>query len=803
MSRVLRLLVALSLSISVFAQKKTLTAVQPSAGLSADASNASRLPVKIVVLYKNGIGYFEHTARVHGNQDLAIDFTTGQLNDVLKSLTVVDLGEGRIGAVRYNSIAPLDERLRSLRLPLAEQTNSAEFLLALRGARVEVHGGGGGTVGRLLSVEKERRQNSKGDYVDVTTFAVVTDSGEMRSFDLGPSTSVRIADRDLNEEVSRYLSLVGSSRARDLRRMTISAIGSSDRDVFVSYISEVPVWKSTYRIILSDKANEKPLLQGWAIVDNTVGEDWKDVQLSLVAGAPQSFIQNISQPYYTRRPTVGLPQSYVLSPQTHEVAVNGRNLTDLAQLAPGVTGGVGAGSGGGIGGGSLAPGSAGLQGVVKDPSGAVVPGATVTFRNEDSGQSRTTTTDARGVYRFYNLPPGNSSVFVAASGFQRFNLSNVYLGVGRMNEINATLNVANANETVTVEASTVTVDTSNSMIASRAEGQRIEAESKDAGDFFEYDLKQKITITKNQSALVPILSAHVEAEKVSLWNENEQKEVRRALWLKNTSGLTVDSGTFNVLEADTFAGEGILDTLHADERRLISYAADPALHIAVEEESKEQPVSHIRIVKGVMTLTREQREDRKYTIRNTDKTPRQLVLEHPVREGWKLVDNGPKPEETTPSFQRFRINVSPGGSEKLELLEYHPEDAVFELSDLDNDKILLMVQDKSLSPTAMQALRPVLDQQNKAESLSSQIASRQKEVDSITKDQARVRENMKALKGSSEEKALLQRYTRQFDQQEHRLNALHKEIEGLQQQYDQADAELDNLIQSINLDERL
>jgi len=354
--------------------------------------------VKRVVLYKNGIGYFEHTARVHGNQDLAIDFTTGQLNDVLKSLTVVDLGEGRIGAVRYNSIAPLDERLRSLRLPLAEQTNSAEFLLALRGARVEVHGGGGGTVGRLLSVEKERRQNSKGDYVDVTTFAVVTDSGEMRSFDLGPSTSVRIADRDLNEEVSRYLSLVGSSRARDLRRMTISAIGSSDRDVFVSYISEVPVWKSTYRIILSDKANEKPLLQGWAIVDNTVGEDWKDVQLSLVAGAPQSFIQNISQPYYTRRPTVGLPQSYVLSPQTHEVAVNGRNLTDLAQLAPGVTGGVGAGSGGGIGGGSLAPGSAGLQGVVKDPSGAVVPGATVTFRNEDSGQSRTTTTDARGVY---------------------------------------------------------------------------------------------------------------------------------------------------------------------------------------------------------------------------------------------------------------------------------------------------------------------------------------------------------------------------------------------------------------------
>jgi hypothetical protein len=331
----------------------------------------------------------------------------------------------------------------------------------------------------------------------------------------------------------------------------------------------------------------------------------------------------------------------------------------------------------------------------------------------------------------------------------------------------------------------------------------VEAESKGAGDFFEYDLKQKITITKNQSALVPILSARLEAEKVSLWNENEQKEVRRALWLKNTSGLTVDSGTFNVLEADTFAGEGILDTLHPEERRLISYAADPALHIAVEEESREQPVSHIKIVKGVMTLTCEQREDRKYTIRNTDKSPRQLVLEHPVRIGWNLAENGPKPEETTASFQRFRINVAPGASEKLELLELHPDASVFELTDLDNDKVLLMVQNKSLSPTAMQALRPVLDQQNKTETLSSQIASRQKEVDAIAKDQARVRENMNALKGSAEEKALLQRYTRQLDQQEDRLSALHTEIENLQQQHAQAEEQLETLIQSINLDERL
>src|SRR5256885_8263818 len=146
----------------------------------------------------------------------------------------------------------------------------------------------------------------------------MTDLGDMRNFDLGPAVSVRLAERDLSDEVGRYLNLIGSSRARDLRRMTISATGSGERNIFVSYISEVPVWKSTYRIILPDKPNDKPLLQGWAIVDNTIGEDWKDVQLSLVAGAPQSFIQDISQPLYARRPEIALPESAMLTPQTHE-----------------------------------------------------------------------------------------------------------------------------------------------------------------------------------------------------------------------------------------------------------------------------------------------------------------------------------------------------------------------------------------------------------------------------------------------------------------------------------------------------
>src|SRR5262249_26759790 len=215
----------------------------------------------------------------------------------------------------------------------------------------------------------------------------------MKNFDLGAGTSVRVAERELTDEVGRYLSLIGSSRARDVRRMSFTASGSGERDVFVSYISEVPVWKSTYRILFSDKANEKPLLQGWAIVDNTIGEDWKDVQLSLVAGAPQSFIQDISQPFYTRRPVVALPESVMLTPQSHEATVE-----QYAQLqapppaAPGVS-----------------HATTSLSGIVKDPNGAVVSGARVTVRNEETGASQVTTTNTQGRYQFNDIQAGNSA----------------------------------------------------------------------------------------------------------------------------------------------------------------------------------------------------------------------------------------------------------------------------------------------------------------------------------------------------------------------------------------------------------
>src|ERR1700693_567171 len=208
-----------------------------------ETNDNNKLPVKRVVLYKNGVGYFKHLGQVRDSQDVAIPFTPGQLNDVLKTLTVLDLNGGRIAGVAYGTAAPVDRQLGDLRLPSSEKTTLAEFLGALRGTRLEARNGTTVITGRLLSVEHKTRVS--GDTtLEVDYISLITDSGEIKTAEVSPAFSVRLLERGLTGKVDRLLDLVSTEREADVRRMVVSAEGSGERSLFVSYISEVPVWKA-------------------------------------------------------------------------------------------------------------------------------------------------------------------------------------------------------------------------------------------------------------------------------------------------------------------------------------------------------------------------------------------------------------------------------------------------------------------------------------------------------------------------------------------------------------------------------
>jgi hypothetical protein len=825
MQRVLPVLcLSFLINFSNSAQEKNMAAPQSIAAaneardgsLSGSSESAAKLPVRRVVLYKNGVGYFEHLGRVRGSQDVHIDFTSAQLNDVLKSLTVLDLAGGRITGVDYNSEAPLARRLGTLRLALGERPSVSEFLGALRGARLEVRGATGPALtGRLLSVERKTRSATNWT-VETDEISLITDTGEVHSVDLNPTTSVRIAEKDLQVEVGRYLNLIASSRDQDVRRMTISTAGNGERNLYVSYISEVPIWKTTYRIVLPAKADKKPLLQGWAIVDNTVGEDWNEVELSLVAGAPHSFIQQLSEPFYGRRPVVPLPESVQLSPQTHAATLSGGNGR--------------------------------LSGAVTDASGAVIPGASVKLMDENGLVMAQTTSDSGGNYSFSSLSPGSYRVQTEHPGFKTSLMAQLNVAPGE-NQANARLEVGQATETVNVTADGVSeLNTMSAGVMgklssvanrphvefgygsaggvgggvlmapraipppppsvanleeARAMGEAA-ASGQELGDLFEYKLKDKVTLKKNQSALVPIAQTEIEAEKVSLWSGTSGSgRPLRGIWLKNTSALTFDGGSFSVLENEVFAGEGLTDPIKPGDRRLLSYATDLGLLVEAQTNSRPQHVTLAKISKGILTQVSRLEERTLYTVRNQDAGARTLVVEHPARMGWSLAKGAKEPEEKAPGIYRFRLEVPAKSTASLPVEEARTLDVTYSISDLNTDQIGLFVKTKTITPEMAQALQKILDQKAVVAKLEDEMENRQKDIDRIVEDQGRLRENMKALRGSAEEKALLQRYTKQLDEQETQLEALRKTIRDTEAQRDKANEQLERMIEELQLEATL
>jgi hypothetical protein len=736
----------------------------PSIWLSAQ----EKLPVKRVVLFKNGVGYFEHVGSVHGNESVTVSFTSGQLNDVLKSLTVLDLNGGRIAGVAYGTSAPVNRQLGDLRLPIGDDATLAEVLGALRGTRIEIKNGTSVLTGRLLSVEKKTRIIVNAT-VEVDYLSLMTENGELRTTELSPSFSVRLLEPGLAGRLDRYLNLVSAEREADVRNMVISTEGTGDRSLYVSYISEVPVWKSTYRLVLNSKAEKGPLLQGWAIVDNVVGEDWNNVELSLVAGAPQSFIQNLSQPYYAQRPTIALPDTVSTTPQTYEA--------------------------------TLMTGSAQLSGIVRDPSGAAVSGAMVKVLDASNTLIAQASTNSSGQYEFQSLPTGTLHLEVQSPGFQIASISNLNSSSGTPLQQDIQLNLGSMAQTVEVNASAPVLNSSSASVASarnagsgralgrssnlgRAAGAGMgtgsgsatgggvyrsgasiqpAATSQALGDLFEYKLKDPITILKNKSALVPIAQAPITAEKVSIWNDRSGiSRPQRAVWITNNTGLTLDGGSVSVLEDETFAGEGIFEPIRPGEKRLLSYATDLAVNASSKQGSENERVSRAIIAKGLMTQQNELREKKTYTFRNEDSNPRTIVVEHPVRSGYELRSEV-KPSETTADWMRFRLTVEPKQTASLVVEEARPTRTSYSISNITSDQVALFTTQHSIDDTIRTALQEILKQKDAIADLNEKKTARDEETEKIFDDQQRLRENIKALKGTPEEKPLLQRYTQQLN----------------------------------------
>lgn len=295
------------------------------------AEEPAILPLTKIVLYSSGVGYFQHDGTVNNRMQLDLRLHTNQINDMLKSLVVQDFGGGKVSTVTYGSRDPVTKTLGSFGINLNGNPTLGQILTQVRGERVEVTAPNP-LLGTILGVEKKTETVTDGPtrrVIEQEYLNLLTDDG-FRSLPFAQIQRTKLLDVALNAELQQALTALAANHDAQKKTVSIAFEGSGIRQARVAYLTETPVWKTSYRLVLDE--DKPPFLQGWAIVENQTQQDWRQVRLSLISGRPISFTMDLYQPLYNPRPVVQ-PELYAnLKPQTYGEAMD--EVTPMPSAAP-------------------------------------------------------------------------------------------------------------------------------------------------------------------------------------------------------------------------------------------------------------------------------------------------------------------------------------------------------------------------------------------------------------------------------------------------------------------------------------
>ncbi|MEM1072182.1 MAG: hypothetical protein AAGH71_05110, partial [Planctomycetota bacterium] len=275
-------------------------AAQP--GTQPDARAAARqvqeLPVTAVTLYRSGVGSFERSGTVTGTTAVSLNATADQINDLLKSLVVLDLDGGRVGTVTYTADEPINRLRTALGIGERDEITLGGILELFQGAAVTVETTDTTYTGRILGTDTVTRSDGAAHTTITTKRLSILTSAGLRTVTEHDIRSLTLDDPQLRADMDALLLALAQQRTERARSLEIELRGEGDRRVRAAYVQETPVWKTSYRIILPESESDPIGLQGWAIVENTTDSDWNGIDLALVAGRPVGFEMDLSQPLF-------------------------------------------------------------------------------------------------------------------------------------------------------------------------------------------------------------------------------------------------------------------------------------------------------------------------------------------------------------------------------------------------------------------------------------------------------------------------------------------------------------------------
>jgi hypothetical protein len=668
-------------------------------------ANKGKLPLSEVVLYSSGVGYFERTGEIEGKKEVELRFKVEDINDLLKSMVVQDFNGGHISTVTYGSRDPITKTLKSFGLDLTDNPTQGQMLNQVRGERVEILWPGKVT-GTVLGVEKKEQPASENKTVEVEYLNLLTEEG-LQSIPLAQVQKVKLLNEHLNTELRQALEVLATGHDTQRKTVAIDFDGVGKRKVSIGYIAQTPVWKTSYRLVLDEQ--EKPFLQGWAIVENTTDEDWENVQVSLVSGRPISFVMDLYQPLYTSRPVVQPEHYLTLAPQMYGETM------DL-ELNNEVKAGVQGGSAPSFGARAASP-----------------PQAKTMARMEARAMNAPATVMGRSMLADSTL---SQSITLAAQGAQQ-------------------------------------------------------------GELFQYQIKTPITLARQKSAMLPIINEHVGGSKVSIYNQTVQaKYPLNGFRLTNTTSLHLMQGPITVFDSGAYAGDARVEDIAPSQERLISYGMDLKVEVEPQTSGKPTELTALKIRKGTLIATRKATEEHIYNVRNRDQKEKKVLIEHPFRSDWKLIEPNSKPERTRDVY-RFPLLLAANQSAKLVVREEKQFDERIELINSPDDTILLFVRSQKISPKVESALQKVLSLREKVSLTTAERARKEQARSEISQEQTRIRENMQRLTQNSD---LYVRYVKKLDSQETELEKLRQEIDQLKVTEDKQQQELNNYLSNLSLE---
>jgi len=753
--------------------------------LSACSQSSARYPttsdetLKLtrVFLYRNGIGYFEREGHVEGDI-MRIKVRKDQINDLLKSLTVVN----RKGGHAVSISMPLDPQTwanAALATLAPGRGNLAQVLDALRGTQVTLTTSERSISGRIVMVEEieEEAESTRSDRpapIRQDHRITLLDGGEMKVARLSKIQSVEFQDGDLAMQFHRSLDASAGEGMFQQVEVSIRLAGAREHDLAVSYVVPAPMWKPTYRVVLPKEGKGKALLQGWAVVDNTSGEDWRNVRLGLTSGAPIAFRYDLHTPRDVERsdltetgvrkraavamgettyreepappPPPPPPSPVTASPAEESVATGGLSDGDMAEDRKGE----GSGYGRGVGGGARPASKPAPARRAKDKAAAPKPSPTAAASAYGD--------DYRGRY-----PQGSAAQAPAAP------------------------------------PPAVDMDSLRRSTLAQARAAAVSGLTR-------FDIDQQVTVPDGSSTMVAVINQEVEGEETFLFRPGGagvgyETNPYRVVRFRNSTPFVLESGPIAIYAGGSFVGEGISESVGSGTSATIPFAVETGIMVTSTVKQDGDEMRLLRILRGVLEV---ESFSRKTTVWNAKSQIQRgsafsvLVRHAKAGYNYELV-NRAKGTEDLPDAYLLPIEVPQGRQENsITVVEQTP--SRFQMSIWENRAIPLLEKLLVITnvPEARQLLEPIVKRRQEIGRLDSKIEELKKQQIEIDQRASETRHNLDAIKKDAAAAPLRARLSKRLEDFAKDGDRIGREIVELQNKRMELRIELEDSLQTLD-----